>query len=1415
MIELHPIRKIFMKFDKSSTRFKILAQFFTLTRTPAGCAATWAAAFLAASGSSVLAAGLAQPFTPGDIVVERFGDNSITFGSAGAPIFLDEMTPGGTLVQSIEIPTNGPGAIVDIGNSGGDVAGGMTLSGNGQYLVFPGYNTNSATPALSGTGAPRAIGQIDANGNYTLPVKSTAAFTGSSIRGAASDGAGNYWGSGTSSGINGGIEYFGTTATATQIYPNGANANLRCCGIFNGNLCFDTASSTAMGYGIYQFNGLPTVNTTPTKVITLTSSYASLNLSVSPDGNTIYVADDGFESGNLDAGIHKWTYNGTAWSQAYLLISNTPCYGIAVNYLTTPATIYATSGSGATNNSVIVLQDNGQDSVAVTNVTCLTNEMFRGVAFVPTNATVVTQAPVITGISPTNETVIIGGTASFNLFGSTGNPVGSNLWYQIVGSVTNQVSGQIGASLILPNATMGESGNYFAVITNAYGSATSSVVTLSVTAAPTISSISPSGSVTKNAGSSITFTLTDNPGIPTASNNWYQVIGTTTNFFASTPSPSLTINNLGGIDDGEFFAVLTNSSGRATSAVVTLTITNDPHIEIQPANSYGLVDGVVQFAVTAAGSAPSYQWYFTDHSGNLIAPITDSSRTISGAVLAGGNSSLLSVSNVQTADLTNFVVVVSDAYGSQTSSIVSILEVTNVYFVESAAPYYEYLPPVTPIALWDFNGPEFTNSSIYQNCITNPQPYLGVGTATTVGSCNDPGTSPFSGSIDPNDDNGFDALIPGVDHLPDFSWGSSGYPASASNKLNGVQFNVSTIGAKNILLAYDSRVSATASDYERVQYTTNGTDWIDYPSSSTFAGIGTTYEPYQNDFTGFPGVANNPNFGVRIVTEVQYTATYGIQGSANTNAYLGTANAYGTGGTVTYDLVGIYGDAITNGNVAPTISSFMDTNTLDNQSITLPFTVSGDTTADKFTYSAVSLNPTTVSPTFSFTSNVLGNCTLTIRPNSITQPQAAAPILVSVTDTNGDTSKAWFLLTLTTTYLPPTNTLTAITQTNTLANTTLVIPFRVGSQSNSVTQFTYGTGSGNNTVVPSQSVVVTGQGTANPTLTVSPGSNVLGVGTISVTVNDMNPTDAKSTTATIPFMVRPNTNIVFVDYFNYDQSGPLDEIGGFWQQLTGTFHGLPVVSSPTGGYATVDTADNTENIETPLINAPYSTNANAAVSTLYYSMMLNLNPANTPNSNGTYFAALNDGVARATSDVEALLLIATNDVVPGDFGDYQVGIANDVGATVSTPNTEMYPQDLTPGSNYVVVVGLTLSNGVSTVWVNPSSQSSPSVTSPRDNATVVYKISDFELRQSGNESGDIAGAINVSYIKVGTTFDSVFPSLHAQASGTNVIVNWSDPTLGIQSATNLTGPYTDIIPASPPYTNNATTNSTTFFRFGR
>lgn len=1424
-----------------------------------------------ASGGSTFAA----PFIPGNIVVLQEDDGSVPTSTAASPVFLLELLPskaGQTLpVQSIAIPTNGANRLVQSSSSASE--GFLTLSVNASNVTFVGYDSPVGVANVPGTPATtnRVWGQVDFNGNFTRGASGgTTAYGGSNIRASVSDGTNNFWMSGTATtAANGGIWYSANGGAWSEIVA--AGGNFRVTRIFGGKLYYDSSTTLSA------FTGIPTTTATATATgITGTSIY---DFAINPAGTVAYVCDD--SSLATVGGIAKWTNNGGAWGKAFTFgfTNNTAsnnftagCRSIAVDFSGVNPVIYATTADTLTkiititDTSVLGATSNSTDQATILAIAPNGNFAYRGVALAPPSSSAGT-APTITGISPTNASVSLGGTNIFTLVGSAGYPTASNLWYKISGGTTNLISGATASTLTFTNAQLSNSASYFAILTNASGSATSSVVALTVTASPTISGISPTG-ITNSSGFTATFTLTSSSGTPAASNSWYKITGTsapfttnlvagatntiltfspavvsnTANYFAilanssgsatsavvsliitdappsitgigpasittnaglnasftvtntgsspfsyawykGTVSPgnvisgatnaTLTLSNVLGGDAANYQVVITNTTGlSATSTVVSLTVTGDPHIATQPANAYGLLSNTVQFAVGVIGTAPTYQWYYADTGGNLIAPVGNGAQG-DGSVIFGATSSTLTITNLQLSDVTNFVVQVSGTYGGPiNSSVASLLSVAGT----------------ATLAFWDFNGPEFTNYIVNPNCVTYPAPYTGVGSATAVGSAFSPGGvypftatsfSPFSGSVDPNDGLGF------TPHVPPFSWGTVLYPTNgnpALNKTSGAQFNISTVGAKNIKFSYESRGTGTASKYERLQYTTNGVDWVDYPSSSIFSSIIVSWYPFSYDLTGIPGVANNPNFGVRIVTEYQSTATYGVSANAN---FIGVANTYGTGGTLTYDLVTFTGDAITSTNQPPTISGFVNTNMVDYLPLTNNFTVGDDTTpANQLTYSAASLNPSSFNPTFDFQGSGT-NRQLIIHPNSIAQTVAAAPILVTVTDTNGDSTVAWFDVTVGTVNLPPTNSLTTVSTTNMLANTSLAIPFTVGDDRTPTNgqSFSYMVTSGNTTLIPNDSVnnlIISNLNPTNLIFTIIPATNQVGLGVVSVSVNDNDLLAPKSTTATIPIMVRPNTNIVTIDYFNYDTAGALDvAAGGFWQHLSGNLGQMQVA----GGVVTVDTLNNTENLQTPLLGAPYSTNGSAV---LYASFNVNMaNAANLPRINGTYFAAFNDASGN-TANVEACVVVATNGAAPGN---YRLGINNRAGATAT--NSQMFAMDLVQNSNYVVVVALDVHTGVSTLWINPANQASPSVTDSNP-LTTKFNIGDFELRESGANGG----AVSVSHFLVGTTFNSVIYPPLANPDNYTVVVDSSNNALN-PLTNDLSGGTLSLVNVSP------------------
>ena len=78
-------------------------------------------------------------FQPGNLSVLRVGSPSTTLASSGDPVFLDEYSTNGSLLNTVTIPDTGPNALV-IGSASSE--GAISRSANGNYIVMVGYNTN-------------------------------------------------------------------------------------------------------------------------------------------------------------------------------------------------------------------------------------------------------------------------------------------------------------------------------------------------------------------------------------------------------------------------------------------------------------------------------------------------------------------------------------------------------------------------------------------------------------------------------------------------------------------------------------------------------------------------------------------------------------------------------------------------------------------------------------------------------------------------------------------------------------------------------------------------------------------------------------------------------------------------------------------------------------------------------------------------------------------------------------------------------------------------------------------------------------------------------------------------------------------------------------------------------------------------
>jgi uncharacterized protein len=322
-------------------------------------------------------------FTPGNLVIYRMGDGAAALSANGTPVFLDEYTTAGVLVQSIAVPTTTVGAQRRLVCSGSATSEGwLTRSTDGQYIVFPGYDaavgTANITTSPSAT-VPRVIGRAGASGTLDTSTALTDAISGGNPRGAASTNGTDLWISGTSSG--GGIRYATFGATTSTALNTATVTNLRSTAIFGGQLYVSansgafrlatvgTGTPTTTGQTITNLPGFPTATTTPYQFF-----FADLDAGVA-GVDTVYVADDsGFiRKYSLVAG--NWTANST--------IALTNVRGLTGSVSGSNVTLFITART-----TLQTLTDTSGYNATITGsltslATAATNTAMQGVAFVP------------------------------------------------------------------------------------------------------------------------------------------------------------------------------------------------------------------------------------------------------------------------------------------------------------------------------------------------------------------------------------------------------------------------------------------------------------------------------------------------------------------------------------------------------------------------------------------------------------------------------------------------------------------------------------------------------------------------------------------------------------------------------------------------------------------------------------------------------------------------------------------------------------------------------------------------------------------------------------------------------------------------------------------------------------------------
>ncbi|MEY2879557.1 MAG: hypothetical protein RLZZ15_1937 [Verrucomicrobiota bacterium] len=273
-----------------------------------------------------------------------------------------------------------------------------------------------------------------------------------------------------------------------------------------------------------------------------------------------------------------------------------------------------------------------------------------------TGQLVVNSGPTIVS-SPGNFTAIAGQTASFAV-AVTGTGPFSYQWRKD----TNAIAGNASAftsTLVLTNAQAADVGAYSVVVTNGYGTQTSTSGALTVSAATfgaTVASNPPS-TITVDEGNSAVFSIVAT-GNPAPTYQWRKggVNLTDGGTITGSLTATLTVTSTVVADGGSYDCVVTNGGGSAASSPSVLTVNKLPLFTTLPTGATVNAGGTVTFTAAVVGSpTPTLQW------------LRD------GSVVAGATNDTLTINPVSAASAGSYTLVASNRLGRATSSAAALV----------------------------------------------------------------------------------------------------------------------------------------------------------------------------------------------------------------------------------------------------------------------------------------------------------------------------------------------------------------------------------------------------------------------------------------------------------------------------------------------------------------------------------------------------------------------------------------------------------------------------------------------------------------------------------------------------------------------------------------------------------------------
>ena len=249
---------------------------------------------------------------------------------------------------------------------------------------------------------------------------------------------------------------------------------------------------------------------------------------------------------------------------------------------------------------------------------------------------------------PQDALVCPGSPAVFTV-GAVGSLPLNYQWRKITTTSTNTIAGATNATHSIASVGADDLASYSVVVTNIFGSVTSTVATLTVSTNPVVIAAQPQSS-TNLYGTQASFQVDiDRASAGPLHFQWYRV---TTNGYEVLSGQTLPTLTLGVYETNvaNYFAVVSNCVNAVTSQLASLSLFYAPVAIIgQPQNLQAAPGSTASFTVDATGVLLSYQWY----KNNTAIP--------------GATNATLTLTNVQDTDFGYYQALVSNPAGSQSS----------------------------------------------------------------------------------------------------------------------------------------------------------------------------------------------------------------------------------------------------------------------------------------------------------------------------------------------------------------------------------------------------------------------------------------------------------------------------------------------------------------------------------------------------------------------------------------------------------------------------------------------------------------------------------------------------------------------------------------------------------------------------